>query len=145
MTSDEYDDPRKRDEWMQAQRENVLSYLGRERVPRRQSPVLEWFVAPYVSIWSVHTDHEVHRRVWVISGDLPTDYLTDEGVTNAREAVRSFGERWREVADCMRQGEEHPSIRIGDSTDQEHQNELGDLLRRRAGLLAEWAEDSDIW
>jgi hypothetical protein len=79
---------------------------------------------------------------WVVSGDLPTDYLSGHDATDARTALAAFATRWREVSAYMLRGEEHPTVRIGSA---DNRYELGDLLRGRAEVFQEWADDDAMW
>jgi hypothetical protein len=78
----------------------------------------------------------------VISGDLPTDYLSGKDATDPRGALAAFAARWEEVSTYMLRGEEHPKIRIGKP---KNRKELGDLLLRRARILKDWVNDDSLW
>ena len=76
---------------------------------------------------------------WVISGDLPTDYISSADVKppqHPRNAMRSFAKNWLEVVKAWKNGREIENTRIGDQSSHE---ELGPLLESRAELLMEWA------
>lgn len=141
MKSDDYDDPQLESAWLAEQRKHIRSYLAQERIPvksMRKTP--SWFVAPYMCIWQVR--NTANQLLWVIAGDLPTDYLGGWEASNAREAVLAFSSRWQTIARSMMRGNLHPQFRIGrveDSTD------LGSLLLKRADILAKWAADDSIW
>lgn len=144
MNSDEYDDPTLEAKWLSEQRDNVQRYLRNEGVQHRGvASEPEWFVAPYVSVWTIES--MVAPGVvgwWAISGDLPTDYLGGGDATDARTALIAFADRWREVSSYMLRGEEHPTIRIGRSRDW---RKLGDLLQRRAQIIEDWSNDDEMW
>jgi len=76
------------------------------------------------------------------AGDLPADFLAADAAPEPRRAMASFAERWRGLADGMLEGKEHPTLEIGRP---ETRAELGDLLRRRADLLADFARDDQYW
>jgi hypothetical protein len=140
----DYDDPEVEAAWLAKQRALVEQYLDREGIRHRGvTSEPDWFLVPYISIWEVASSSDP-RMVgwWVISGDLPTDYLPGDTAVDAREAVRAFGSRWLEASAYMLRGERHPEINIGPV---EMRCELGDMLKRRASLLEKWAADDDMW
>ena len=144
MTSADYDDPKKEAEWLAKERERVAMYLQDQGVRHGGvDPDPDWFVAPYVSIWTVGS---VTRPGaigwWAISGDLPTDYLSGGDAKDAREAMAAFARRWHEVSAYMLRGERHPTVKIGPPG---REREFGDLLSRRARILEDWVKDEQMW
>ncbi len=142
MTPD-YDDVTVESQWLQEQRRHVAEYLAQESI--RHGEIAEkpaWFVAPYVSIWTVYGVSADAPGLWVICGDLPADFLSAEDARDARQAMRVFVSRWRHLSDCMIRDELHPTLRIGRP---QGQRELGELLQKRADTLQEWADDDSIW
>jgi hypothetical protein len=142
--SDDYEDPELEARWLAEQRGNVQRYLQEQGVHHRGvSSAAVWFVAPYISVWTVGSVAAPGAiGWWAISGDLPTDYLSGQGATDARSALAAFSRRWRDVAAYMLRGETHPTIAVGSPEDT---YELGDLLQRRARILDDWAGDDEIW
>jgi len=140
----DYSGPVHEQVWLDEQEGAALHYLDREGVPHAGRLTVEWCLAPHVSVWSLPSA-DGPAKTWVISGDLPTDYLTGPHVSGARSAVRAFAERWIDVSRHMLEGRCHPTIRIGDPDDPDRMKELGDLLRRRADLLLRWAGDDAVW
>jgi hypothetical protein len=143
MTEEDYDDPAVESLWLQEQRTHVLEYLTSEELScdgLAESPA--WFVAPYVSLWTIVHGHADASRLWIICGDLPTDYFKSSQAIDVRQAMRAFASQWRELATCMMRGERHPTMNIGHS---ERQPELSGLLQKRSELLHNWAEDDSIW
>lgn len=142
--SDKYDDPEVEAQWIAEQRETVEDYLQREECHHRgvsREPV--WHVAPYVAIWTVESLRSPGATGWwAISGDVPTDYLSAHDAHDARSAMAAFADRWHSDSGHMLRGQEPPETHIGPP---EQTKELGDLLRRRAQTLKEWAEDDDFW
>lgn len=140
----DYDDPDVAAQWLSDQRRHVLEYLGEQSVVHAgvaERP--DWYVAPYVAVWTVNSVRSPGvAGWWVISGDLPTDYLSGGEARDARGAVSAFSARWREIAARMLGGERHPTMTVGRPEDA---LELGDLLQRRAELLADFASDAELW
>jgi hypothetical protein len=105
-----------------------------------------WHVAPYVSIWAIES---VARPEWigwwVISGDLPTDYISSRDVTppqHPRNALRVFAGQWLKYVETWNDGRDCEGfcIRGADS-----RKELAPLLETRARLLMNWADDDSMW
>jgi hypothetical protein len=135
--AEEYDDQEKVWEWLTQQSGEVERYLARQNVTS-EAPVPRWELAPYVAVWEI-------TGGWAISGDLPTDYVLDETILTAREAMRFFANKFAEMADCMMNDRRYPGTTIGNPNDAEQQRELGDLLQRRAVLLSDFAENDGMW
>jgi hypothetical protein len=135
--TDEYSDPEKVGEWLADQMVHVEQYLERQRV---KSELIEsrWELAPYIAMWEI-------TGGWVISGDLPTDYVLDETILSARESLRFFAVKFTEMAECMLAGRRYPGTTIGDPKNAEQQRELGGLLQSRAGTLMDFANDDNLW
>jgi hypothetical protein len=139
--SPDWDAPETRDAWLISQADAVARYLEVEAIhgaTLESSPA--WFVAPYVALWRFSADRSAEG--WVISGDLPTDFIIDPEVKTPQQAAGAFGCRWREVAGYMAGGVQHPTIQIGSPEDWPA---LGELLRGRAEALLEWADDESVW
>ena len=79
---------------------------------------------------------------WVITGDLPSDFLPSEAAPTPRTAAAAFAERWRVVAGYLSEGKEHPTIHLGAPQDRAG---LAPMLRRRADILSEWASEDEHW
>ena len=93
-----------------------------------------------IAVWSAGVG--TPEAVWVISGDLPTDYLPYGNAATPREAVGAFASRWARVSENMLASRADPEIAVGKPKDWP---QLGDLLKRRASLLKEFAEQDEIW
>jgi hypothetical protein len=141
---EDYDDPEVAARWLTDQRARVEEYLAGERV--RHGAVGDtpaWFVAPYVSVWTVGSVKSPGKvGWWAISGDLPTDYLSGGDAVDARRAVAAFAARWRNAAEYMLRDQDPPDLTIGRP---QNRQELGRLLLSRANLLTEFASDDGIW
>jgi hypothetical protein len=79
---------------------------------------------------------------WVITGDLPTDYISSKSANHPRQALQALAESWDDVASHMRAGTPHPSISFGPP---EMRSELLPILEKRAEILHRFAEDDSIW
>ncbi len=144
MVIEFYDNPKEEEVWLGKQRTLAVEYIEKQGIEHRGvSDEPEWFVAPYVSLWTVDSGENPGAiGWWVISGDLPTDYLSGNDATDPRSALGVFAARWEEVSTYMLRGEDHPTIQIGKS---ENRKELGDLLARRSRILKKWVSDDSLW
>jgi hypothetical protein len=135
--AEEYRDREKVWDWLVEQSTGVERYLERQRV-KSESPVPRWELAPYVAVWQIDGG-------WVVSGDLPTDYVLDEAIQSPRDALRFFADKFAQMAECMLAGRKYSGTQIGDPTNTKQQRELGDLLRRRASLLSDFVDNDGLW
>ncbi len=136
-------DPAQEQVWLDEQEERCLGYLSAEHLPLSEEIEMEWCLPPYVAIWSAHL--EGGKQIWVISGDLPTDFIEKSTVPTARDAARAFSKRWRVVSETMLQGKQHSAIKIGDRNNPAELRKLGELLQSRAGLLQTYSENAEVW
>jgi hypothetical protein len=135
--AEEYQDQEKVRDWLIEQSVAVEAYLKRQNV-RSEPPEPRWELAPYIAIWELCGG-------WAISGDLPTDYVLDETIRTAREALQFFADKFADLAECMLTGRPYPGTTIGNPNDPEQQRKLGELLRNRAVTLAEFAQNDGLW
>jgi hypothetical protein len=144
MSSDNYDAARTEATWIKDERNKVIQYLDEKGVSHTGVPSEPaWSVAPLLAIWPVLSLEDPGAvSWWVISGDAPTDHIASEGASEVKEAVSAFAKRWMELSEHILQGEPHPDVQIG-TPDQ--RPELGELLFRRANLLAEFAAADQLW
>lgn len=129
---------------MATQRGVVLTYLQAQRVQHGQvGEWPAWHLDPYIAIWAIESSASPGRvGWWVISGDLPTDYVSSRDARHPREVMRHFARQWKEVSSYMLRGEVHPETKIGPP---DQWPVLGDLLHRRAQLLEKFAADESLW
>ncbi len=140
----DYDDPEVDAQWCAERRHEVTEYLRGEGVVFGQvGDVPAWHVAPYVSVWAVESlNAPCSVGWWAVSGDMPNDYVSAEGVSSPREAVRAIATLWQEASQYMARGEKHPTFRIGSG---ELDEELAPMLASRSELLLEWVGDAEAW
>ena len=139
MKSEEnYDDPTFIKIWLEGQKENVINYLSNETINFTNLQDVNWFLAPYISLW------HIKPNLWIISGDLPTDYIKNENIKKTSEAVKSFADRWLEISKYLLKGEQHPELQIGKSQEPVILKKMGSLLQKRAKLLLQWIDENII-
>jgi len=144
MTTENFEGPEVEEQWCEEQRSQVELYLKDQKLEHGEiGEWPAWHFPPYVSIWAIES------RIspgwvgwWVISGDMPTDYISAETIKHPREALKAFAKTWNEVSGCMLRGESHPTITIGAPEDWPR---LGDLLKKRAESLSLFTGDDSLW
>lgn len=147
MSKPDYDDPAVEERWCAEQQKIVADYLHSQKVKHgRIGEWPAWHIAPYASIWAIESLARPDGiGWWVISGDLPTDCISSADVKqpqHQRKAMRVFAGNWLDVVTAWKDGREIENTRIGDPSSHE---ELGPLLKSRADLLMEWADDDSLW
>jgi len=141
----DYDNPEIEEAWCDERRAEVTDYLRSQGVVSgRIGEWPAWHIAPYVSVWAVESGETAGAiGWWVISGDLPTDYISGREADDPRQAVGMFARRWNEAAEDMCAGRSAPHVKIGRTSHE--RSTLAPLLKSRAALLADWAERDDLW
>ncbi|WJG10892.1 DUF4826 family protein [Aliiglaciecola sp. LCG003] len=91
------------------------------------------YLAPVVALWKIKTTD--NRYYWVISGDLPVDFMPYENEKNARDVLRRFSFSWQLKAE---------NLQNSDSLDQT-QKDFCDLLVSRAEGLYQMYEKESLW
>jgi hypothetical protein len=144
----DYDDPKVEEAWCDEQREVVRQYLAGQPglVHGDIGEWPAWHIAPIVSIWVVESVVDPGWiGWWVITGDLPTDYISASDVDDPqhpRKALRVFCNKWITWADSVLEGRESPHYWVGTP---ERASELAPMLKSRALTLLEWCDDDLMW
>ena len=141
----DYDDPEVEEAWCDERRAGVCEYLRGQGVAHgRIGEWPAWHIAPHVSVWAIESGKTPGAiGWWVISGDLPSDYITGNDAEDPRQALRAFAGRWQEAAERMSEGSCPAEIEIGRTLNE--RKPLAPLLHSRATLLADWAERDELW
>ena len=127
------------EDWLDEQQNVAYQYMEKTGAKHgRIEHTPSFFVAPYVAVWAVESSKS-HDAIgwWVITGDLPTDYVSSTGISSAREAIIAFAKRWSNSVNMHKNGKVDPTITLSDET--------AILLESRAQILAEWAYDESMW
>jgi hypothetical protein len=140
----DYDNPQIDANWCKDQRVNAEAYLKQEKLTHgKVGEYPAWHVAPYLAVWAVESIVSPGAvGWWVITGDLPSDYLSSNEADGPRGALVAFSIRWNILADCIENGLQHRSIRLGSA---ECRPTLAPLLRSRAKLLGKFSTDGSLW
>ena len=147
MGAEDFDDPAVLEHWCVEQRVRVAHYLHSQQLNHgRIGERPAWNVAPYVSIWAIESLAQPEWiGWWVISGDLPTDYISSADVEppqHPKKAVRVIANRWLKQVEAWQVGRDYEGIRIDGGLSQQ---ELAPLLEDRARLLLEWVNTESLW
>jgi hypothetical protein len=131
-------------EWIADQRIRVEEYLRTERIDHLGVGECPAFYGhPYIALWAVQSKQSPGSiGWWVISGDLPTDYIGSNDGRHPRQALRTFAKQWLKASEAMSHGETLPGYSIGLPS---QRAELAGLLRGRAQIVQKFAEDDALW
>lgn len=127
----------RRTEWVREQFQKANKFLAEKGII--PSKVLEQdsrYLAPYLAIWKLESKQPQKKTYWVMSGDLPTDYVDVSVAETAREAVRHFSMMWQLKAENL--------IKSG-ATKDATQAKFAQLLVARAESLYQIQEDENLW
>lgn len=132
------------EKWIEDQRALVEKYLRQQGVDHLGVGDYPAFhVHPYLALWAVQSKKAPGQvGWWCCSGDLPTDCISSRDGRHPREALRAFSRNWKELSACMIRGEPHPDFSIGTP---DLWPELGPLLKARAEVLRQYADDDSLW
>ncbi|HBH38930.1 MAG TPA: hypothetical protein DDX06_11185 [Curvibacter sp.] len=140
----DYDDPAVEERWCAERRAEVAAYLAREKVVHGEiGEWPAWHIAPIASIWAIESKKSPGWvGWWVISGDLPCDYVSASDIKHPRDALRAIAESWLAQSEVMARGETSPELSIGP---REEWPSLAPLLKSRASTLLDIADDHEVW
>jgi hypothetical protein len=91
------------------------------------------YLAPFIAVWKIKSIEG--KYYWVISGDVPSDFMPFELEKNARAAIRHFSMIWQMKAENIRQS----------ATEDATQQEFAKLLITKAEDLYKIQADDNIW
>ncbi len=94
------------------------------------------YLAPLLAIWKIEAKQPKQQTFWVMSGDLPTDYVDVSVAATARDAIRHFSLMWQLKAENLIQ-----SGAVKDPT----QAQFAQLLVSRAESLFQIHNDDKLW
>ncbi|MCL1126792.1 DUF4826 family protein [Shewanella surugensis] len=126
-----------RQEWIQTQFQKANKFLAEKGIlPSKVHPESSRYLAPFVAIWKIESKKPIKQTFWVMSGDLPADYVDINVAATARDALRHFSMVWQMKAENIRQ-----STLINDPT----QAKFAQLLVSRAESLYQIHNDDKLW
>lgn len=126
-----------RQEWIQTQFQKANKFLAEKGIlPSKVHPESSRYLAPFVAIWKIESKKPTKQTFWVMSGDLPADYVDINVAATARDALRHFSMIWQMKAENIRQ-----SALMNDPT----QAKFAQLLVSRAESLYQIHNDEKLW
>ena len=126
-----------RQEWVRVHFQKANRFLAEKGViPSKVLADESRYLAPYLAIWKMESKQPKKQTFWVMSGDLPSDYVDVNVAKTAREAVRHFSMMWQLKAENL-----HKSGLTKDPT----QAKFANLLISRAESLYRMQADEKLW
>ncbi|GEP46375.1 DUF4826 family protein [Brevifollis gellanilyticus] len=134
--------------WITAERGKVIAYLAQQGC--QHGGVGQWpalHLDQCFAIWAVQSlKAEGRTGWWAISGDLPTDYMSASSTADhPRAAMRHFSTQWLEIAAAMAAGKPREGDGAYMMGTPDEWPRLEPMLRSRAELLHDLAEDPTLW
>jgi hypothetical protein len=121
-------------EWVREQFQRANKHLAENGV-LFDSVVTEAsrYLAPFVAVWKIKSIE--NKYYWVISGDVPCDFMSFEHEKTAREAIRRFSMIWQMKAESILQS----------GTSDPVQHDFAKLLIAKAENLYQIQADEKVW
>lgn len=118
--------------WIREQYLKATKYLAEKGlVTESVADTESRYLVPLMAVWKINLLDKT--KVWVISGDLPTDHLVLEKSEPARNVLRHFTFKWQIQADNLLK------------SDVQEQVDYAKLLMNKAeGLYKLYAKD-ELW
>ena len=121
-------------EWVRAQFQKANLFLAEKGIVMDSVAVQDSrYLPPMVAVWKINGIDK--QSYWVISGDLPTDYIALSAATDARDALRAFSFRWQMNAQQL----------IDAGVQEQTTADYVNLLIGRAHSLYDLFENDQIW
>jgi hypothetical protein len=130
--------------WNSSKRAAVISYLENQGISSPHVGAWPAFeMAPYLGIWCVESKKQQGKiGWWVVAGDCPIDYVSEDGRCHPRAALENLLKRWKRQIPHMKNGVQPPDVKLGDGSNLPL---LGDLLERRVAIYEEWLTNDGLW
>jgi len=121
-------------EWVREQFQRANKHLAEKGV-LFESVVTEesQYLAPFVAIWKIKALDG--KFFWVISGDVPADFMPYKSEKNARDALRGFSLRWQLQADNI----------LHSGTNDKTQHDFVDRLIAKAEAVYDLFSNDKAW
>ncbi|MBV7314573.1 DUF4826 family protein [Shewanella sp. NIFS-20-20] len=126
-----------REVWVREQFQKANRFLAEKGImPGKVLTDQSRYLAPYVAVWKMESAKPQKKTYWVISGDLPTDYVEVSAAATPRDVLKHFSLNWQIKAENL--------IRSGAVADPT-QKKFANLLISRAQNLYQVQEDEALW
>lgn len=122
------------DQWVREQFQRANQHLAENGI-LFDSVVVEAsrYLAPYVAVWKIKSQQG--QYFWVLSGDLPVDYIPFSTAVDVRSALKHFSLSWQLKAE---------NILSAQGLDETQEN-YAKLLADRAISLYQLSEKQELW
>lgn len=122
------------DQWVREQFQRANKHLAENGVLFDSVVVEESrYLAPYVAVWKIKSQQG--KYFWVLSGDLPADYIPFDTAEDVRSALKHFSLSWQLKAENI----------ISTNGIDETQQNYAKLLADRAISLYQLSEQQELW
>jgi hypothetical protein len=91
------------------------------------------YLAPFVAVWKIKANDK--KYYWVISGDVPCDFIPYESEKTARAAIRRFSFIWQIKAENIIKTQSNDKV----------QQDFANLLINKAENLYDIQADEKVW
>ncbi|SEL74700.1 protein of unknown function [Colwellia chukchiensis] len=96
--------------WLREQYQKSTKYLASKGlVTESVADTESRYLIPLMAVWKINLLDKT--KVWVISGDLPTDHLVLEQDEPARNVLRHFSFKWQVQADSLLQSSDPEQVK----------------------------------
>lgn len=94
MTEQKQLTPEQQQQWVRDQYLKATKYLAdKGLVTESVADTESRYLVPLMAVWKINLLDK--SKIWVLTGDLPTDHLVLENKETARDAVRQFSFKWQ--------------------------------------------------
>jgi hypothetical protein len=131
--------------WADQQFSDAQSYLTQRDIRTTGILTLAWLAAPYLVLWTARSTTSGLLPVWVVSGQVPTDYVLEKAIQTPRDAIRVLGERWKNIADHPDSDDAIRTLDFEMPPEDPGREEARKKLDRFARTLLGVAEDDSLW
>ncbi|MBE7214814.1 DUF4826 family protein [Shewanella benthica] len=126
-----------RQEWIREHFQKANKFLAEKGIiPSKVIVDESRYLAPYVAVWKMESKQPKKQTFWVMSGDLPSDYVDVKMAATARDALRHFSMMWQLKAENLKQS---------GATREPTQAKFAQLLVSRAESLYHIHNDEKLW
>lgn len=126
-----------RQEWIREHFQKANRFLGEKGIiPSKVIADESRYLAPYVAVWKMESKQPKKQTFWVMSGDLPSDYVDVKVAATARDALRHFSMMWQLKAE---------NLEKSGATKEPTQAKFAQLLVSRAESLYQIHNDEKLW
>lgn len=137
QNKNEFETEQAQNQWVREQFQKANKHLAENGIiPDRVIMEQSRYLVPFVAVWKVVANTPKKKQYWVISGDLPSDFVDLSVAKTARDALKHFSLSWQLKAENLIQ-----SGATKDST----QAKFANLLIDRAQNLYDLQANDKLW